>query len=426
MDAPIIDKAPQGKRTAAVVQPEKPSPKREPATSGGTVPEELPTARDALAKAAERETPAAAQQSSSAESQKPGRRLVDLGPAPDVQQSSPAESQKLSPQEVSKKAMPSVVMLLTQDAQGQPVSLGSGFFVAKNTVATNLHVLRGAAKGQVKRIGRNELYEIAGVVAVDRANDLVLLAVAESDAPPLAIETKRQVALGDRILVLGNPKGLEGTLSDGIISGIRGNDNGRLIQITAAISPGSSGGPVLNEYGEVVGVAVATVKEAQNLNFAIPSATLSILLGRVGESVPLTEVAREAEKEAKNEVPGDAPSDAVTIEHFEWKLYFAMSFSVRNKLGRAITGVRGRVVFYDGDGIPVDFVDWVYDKTIPAGLAARYDVGTNDVRFLVSILEPQPPKAQPVPETGTAPVRRSAPRPGRMEFRILDFQFADP
>jgi len=317
-----------------------------------------------------------------------------------------AESRRLSPQEVANRAMPSVVMLVMQDAHSQPISLGSGFFVAKNTVATNLHVVRGAARGHVKRVGRNELYDVTGVVAMDSASDLVLLSVSESDTPSIRIDTARQVALGDRILVLGNPRGLEGTLSDGIISGIRELEPGRIIQITAPISPGSSGGPVLNEYGEVVGVAVATVDGGQNLNFAIPSAMLSGLLGRAGKPLPLSEAVGEAKKGPKSEVPGEAPSQAVAVSHIRWG-GIELSFSLHNRLARPIERVRLRILFYDGDGVPVHFEDYCLHKAIPAGLALRTSHSSNEMGFVSGVQEAPGPK-------------------GRLEFRVLDYEFADP
>src|SRR5262249_3421737 len=88
--------------------------------------------------------------------------------------------------------------------------------------------------------------------------------------------------IGDEVYVVGNPEGLEGTFSQGIISSLRGND---YIQITAPISHGSSGGPVLNKNGEVIGVAVGLIEEGQNLNFAIPVSKLTQLLNRKSDNV---------------------------------------------------------------------------------------------------------------------------------------------
>jgi hypothetical protein len=96
------------------------------------------------------------------------------------------------------------------------------------------------------------------------------------------------VQVGDPVYAVGNPQGLEGTFSQGIISSIRDAGLDKLLQITAPISLGSSGGPVLNSKGEVIGVSVATFKAGQNLNFAIPSNYLKALLPNSGLAKPLT------------------------------------------------------------------------------------------------------------------------------------------
>lgn len=102
-------------------------------------------------------------------------------------------------------------------------------------------------------------------------------------ALPLAKDNFAQI--GDEVYVVGNPEGLVGTFSQGIISAFRGTD---YIQITAPISPGSSGDPVINRYGEVIGIATAFIKEGQNLNFAIPVAKLFPLLANRSSPKPIT------------------------------------------------------------------------------------------------------------------------------------------
>ena len=115
------------------------------------------------------------------------------------------------------------------------------------------------------------MYEVAGYVTIDPENDLILLAVKDLDTPviPLNLDNDIPVYLGETVYAVGNPKGYEGTVSDGIISGIR--DASKLIQMTAPISRGSSGGPVINSNGKVIGVSILSRSDGQNLNFAIPS-----------------------------------------------------------------------------------------------------------------------------------------------------------
>lgn len=118
---------------------------------------------------------------------------------------------------------------------------------------------------------------------MDSRQDLALIKVSDVGSPSLPLGNSDKVQIGESVYVAGNPIGfLEGTFSDGIISGVREFWVGsKRIQITAPISKGSSGGPMLNRKGEVIGVAVSFITEGQNLNFAIPSNYLSELLNKV-------------------------------------------------------------------------------------------------------------------------------------------------
>ena len=180
--------------------------------------------------------------------------------------------------EIAQKAFPSVVMIVMQDSNGQPLYLGSGFFIWENVVVTNFHVIEGAAKGYVRVIGQNTKYDIAGIVGIDYERDLVLLFIPNAKVPYLSIGDTSNLSIGDEVYVIGNPRGLEGTFSQGIISGKRNIDQSTIFQITAPISSGSSGGPVINNQGKVIGVAVATLEGGQNLNFAIPASYLATLV----------------------------------------------------------------------------------------------------------------------------------------------------
>ena len=188
-----------------------------------------------------------------------------------------------TPQQIAKSALASTVLIVMEDRNGQPLNIGSGFFVARDTVVTNLHVVEGVFKGYIKRIGIDKTYRIKGIVAMDSRQDLAIIRVSGVDAPVLPLGKSDKVQIGESVYVAGNPIGfLEGTFSNGIISGVREFRVGsKRIQITAPISKGSSGGPVLNSKGEVIGVAVSIITAGQNLNFAIPSNYLSELLNKV-------------------------------------------------------------------------------------------------------------------------------------------------
>ena len=332
-------------------------------------------------------------------------------------------------QDIAKKAFPSVVMLVMKDNSGQPLSLGSGFFVQTDVVATNLHVIEGSVGGYAKLIGAKTKYEIIGHVGIDEQRDLILLKVAgsvevrngfhllqEVNAPILTIEDSSKVAVGDEVFVIGNPQGLEGTFSKGIVSAIRTIGEDSLIQITAPISPGSSGGPVLNEQGKVIGVAVATFKGGQNLNFAIPASYLSPLLADTKPIRPLA-VEKDTPKKAKSILSdlGGRSTEGVVGEKLTWKhqLYEIdgdFSFTLRNQLGESVQDVYCLIIFYDKDGSPLDITVTYYPSIIPGKLAKRVN-GSVD----------QSIKRLTTPSSQDNPYLSSFSPSTKVEIRILDF-----
>ena len=190
--------------------------------------------------------------------------------------------------EIAEKALAATVYLEMQDNNGLPLGFGSGFFIKPNLIATNYHVIAGAASGTAKLVGKSTTYKIEGFTATYKYNDLALLKVSASGINPLPIGNSDAVKIGETVYVAGNPKGLEGTFSDGIISSRHGGHAKGRLQMTAPISPGSSGGPVLNKKGEVIGVSYTILEGGQNLNFAIPSLYLKTLLALSGTVKPLS------------------------------------------------------------------------------------------------------------------------------------------
>ncbi len=191
--------------------------------------------------------------------------------------------------EIAEKALAATVYLEMQDSNGKPLGFGSGFFVTPNLIATNYHVIAGAASGTAKLVGKSTIYKIEGFTATYKSNDLALLKVSASGINPLPIGNSDAVKIGETVYVAGNPKGLEGTFSDGIISSRHGGHAKGRLQMTAPISPGSSGSPMLNRKGEVIGVSFMILEGGQNLNFAIPSLYLKTLLALSGTVKPLSQ-----------------------------------------------------------------------------------------------------------------------------------------
>jgi S1-C subfamily serine protease len=172
---------------------------------------------------------------------------------------------------------------------------GSGFFLRPGQVVTNLHVVRGAARGEIKTLdGKGKVYPIAGVIAVDEEGDLALLSVDLPAAPNRSSELATELPdEGETIFVIGNPLKLEGSVSDGIVSAVREVPNSyRIIQITAPISHGNSGSPVFNLRGQVLGVVTVKVTNGQNINLAIAAARVGQL--RAGVLRPLSELSQKA------------------------------------------------------------------------------------------------------------------------------------
>jgi len=190
-----------------------------------------------------------------------------------------------------KRVKPSVVAIATYDANGEAVMTGSGFFLRPGQVVTNLHVVRGAVRAEIKTLdGKGKIYPVTGLLAVDEEGDLALLGI---DMPLERTRTSELASElpdeGEPIFVIGNPLKLEGSVSDGIVSAVREVPNSyRIIQITAPISHGNSGSPVFNLRGQVLGVVTVKVTNGQNINLAIAAARVGEL--QAGKLRPLSEL----------------------------------------------------------------------------------------------------------------------------------------
>ncbi len=165
------------------------------------------------------------------------------------------------------------------DADKEPFATGSGFFVTADGIAvTNFHVLEDAYSAQV-RLPNGKTYPVSNVLGASRELDLAIIQVKGNGFPYLTLGDPDKLRVAQRVCCIGSPLGYENTVTDGLVSStIKENplvDNRKLIQISAPISRGSSGGALLNEYGQVVGVTSMTVSIGQNLNFAIPVTELS-------------------------------------------------------------------------------------------------------------------------------------------------------
>jgi len=180
--------------------------------------------------------------------------------------------------ELVRRIKPSAVAIETYDARGEKLSRGSGFFIDVDRIVTNRHVIDGAYRAEVHSVSGNS-YPVKNVLAVDAEADVALLKV---DVPPNLVRPlsldRTSPQEGESVVVIGNPFGLEGSVTNGIVSAVRDIPGfGRIIQITAPISPGSSGSPVVNMQGQVIGVATLQIAGGTSVNFAIPSERIAQL-----------------------------------------------------------------------------------------------------------------------------------------------------
>lgn len=187
---------------------------------------------------------------------------------------SPAHA--LDPTQLFDKVSPSVWVVRTYDDAERPIGLGSAVVIDSGRLVTNCHVLAKAKAVFVRRV--NVMYE-AKLEHADAPRDLCILQVANFSAPAVQVRSVKDLKVGERVYAIGNPKGLEVTLSEGLISGLRSEllnesidkEGNSLVQTTAALSPGSSGGGLFDAEGRLVGVTTFGWRDAQNLNVALPT-----------------------------------------------------------------------------------------------------------------------------------------------------------
>jgi tetratricopeptide (TPR) repeat protein len=211
-----------------------------------------------------------------------------------VTAASPAMGQQNLPALI-KKIEPSIVVIFTYNQEGKILGQGSGFFInQEGDVITNYHVLQNASHAEII-VSDGGKYPVKKILAEDKEGDLLRVSVdiPEDKVRPLLVSPTFP-EVGERIFVIGTPLGLDKTVSDGIVSAVREIPQkiGKIIQVTAPISFGSSGSPVIDMNGRVIGVATFFIRDGQNLNFAIPAERINRLTRGLGKSLPEREESR--------------------------------------------------------------------------------------------------------------------------------------
>jgi hypothetical protein len=198
---------------------------------------------------------------------------------------------------IAKAANGAVVSIVMSDKVGKPIGQGSGFVLRSDgIILTNYHVIAEGISA-VAKLPDGAFYVVDGVLASDKVRDLAVIKVHGENFRTITLGNSDRLQVGEEVVAIGNPLSLESTVSNGIISGIRTADSlgGRFLQITTPISPGSSGGPLFNMQGEVVGITTMYLEGGENLNFAIPVNDAKLLLSH--RSAKLQNFPDEAEPE---------------------------------------------------------------------------------------------------------------------------------
>ena len=167
--------------------------------------------------------------------------------------------------QIAERILPAIVVVNTATGNGSGVIVDDS-----GVIATNYHVIEDSSNVSIE-LQNGDVYQDIGVISIDEIKDIALLKIGGFDLPTAKFGNSNSVVIGEDVLVMGAPRGLEQTVSRGIVSAIRDSGEGyRLIQTDAAISPGSSGGGMFNLEGELVGLTVSYLEDAQNINFVIP------------------------------------------------------------------------------------------------------------------------------------------------------------
>lgn len=240
-----------------------------------------------------------------------------------------AQNATPSAEQLFERLSPSIWVVKTFDDAGRPVASGSAVVIRTGTLITNCNVL---AKARKVSVTRDNIAYGATLEHADTARDLCQLKVANFTAPPVTIAAETP-KIGSRVYAIGNPRGLETTISDGLLSGIRRADNDEFValQVTVPISPGSSGGGLFDAQGRLIGITTFALRDSQNLNFALPASWIS--------EVPARSAAALAARSERSKPA--AATQAAGAQVFEYRL--------RDRTTGLTQNIRYRLDRTDGD-----------------------------------------------------------------------------
>ena len=281
--------------------------------------------------------------------------------------SAPAWS--LEPDALFAKVEPSVWTVVASDAQGRGQTQGSAVVIGAGRLVTNCHVLARMTRIQVTKA--NVSYG-AKLEFPDPENDLCQLRVDNFQAPAVELAASEALRVGARVYAIGTPQGLETTLSDGLLSGLRRNDAGQLmfVQTTAPISPGSSGGGLFDAEGRLVGITSFTRRESQNINLAVPAYRITELPERGRELLERRAASASTRNTQSASAPVPSAGQPLTAQRqpgdwFEYVLTDGQT-QAKSTVNLKVDRVADGKVVFNGGGRVEDGTGVAQDSSSPA------------------------------------------------------------
>lgn len=259
----------------------------------------------------------------------------------------------LTAAQIAKKVSPSVVVIQGKTDSGEV--LGSGFIVSNDgKIVTNLHVIREMKTASVQ-LANGEMFDSLSVLAIDERRDLAVVQIPGFNLSALEVGDSDVLTVGEPLVIVGSPRGLEGTVTAGILSSVRDSGQGfKVLQTDAAVNPGNSGGPLINKKGQAIGVVSFKMRSAEGLNFAVPINYVLALINNLHGPMTLEQMRRGLDGPEPAAQQKSGPSLKGTLD---W-LKAAVSLSA-NHYVRTVPDVMGMAA--DERGTTKD-VTW---RTIP-------------------------------------------------------------